>query len=105
MLCWLSGGDALKIAETLAVLAGCVVAIGAAAKVPFVSKPIHWLWRRNVSGPIAAWFRRLIRDEVHEVLQPVIAELRPNGGASLRDQVDTITRAVGGEPNHKTLTD
>lgn len=35
--------------------------------------------------------RDLVRDEVARAVDPVLGELRPNGGSSLRDQVDRLT--------------
>lgn len=34
--------------------------------------------------------RDLVRDEVARAVDPVLGELRPNGGSSLRDQVDRL---------------
>ncbi len=36
-------------------------------------------------------------DEVRERLQRIEAELHPNGGGSLRDQVDRVARATGAD--------
>lgn len=35
--------------------------------------------------------RDLVRDEVARAVDPVLGELRPNGGSSLRDQVDRLS--------------
>ncbi len=38
--------------------------------------------------------RDLVRDEVARAVDPVLGELRPNGGSSLRDQVDRLNREM-----------
>lgn len=88
----------------IGVVAGIVAALSAAAKVPVVGKPIHFVWRRLVSEPLAAWFTRLITDtmrpeveklhgrinDLRDTLAPMAQEMKPNGGKSMKDQVCRI---------------
>lgn len=72
-------------------LAACLVAVHAAARLPFISVPVRWIGRTFFADPLDGWFDRSM--ERH--LEPIRAEMRelknevkPNGGTSLRDSVD-----------------
>lgn len=88
--------------EVLTDAAGVLVALAAVAtSVGVLSRlrPVRWLWRQLVARPLGTWFRGEVRSEVTEVvderLVPIMAELHPNGGASLRDRVDYIVDEHG----------
>lgn len=99
LFAWISAEDARTLCLTLGAMAGSVVAIVAAARLPFISHPLRWVWRHLVGEPVGHWFRALIREEVTTVLRPVMHELRPNGGSSMRDRVNEAVDAVGGAPD------
>lgn len=98
----LSGADALQILQTTAIIAAAVVAIATAAKLPIVSKPGRWLWRRLVAEPLAAWFHAVLDAWAERSVNPRLTwledQFRNNGGSTLRDRVDTIGDAVGADP-------
>lgn len=61
---------------------------------------VRWLWRRLVSDPLAGWLRGVVLDgarEWHaEAVEPrlsaIEAQLRTNGGGTLRDAVDAAAQ-------------
>jgi hypothetical protein len=79
--------DLLRDSGTVA--AAIVAILGAIA---LISKlpPIRWVWRNLVSDPLSEWFRAAVRDEVAEATADIRAQLHPNGGSSLKDQVSRI---------------
>lgn len=88
----------------IGVVAGIVAALSAAAKVPVIGRPIHFVWRQLVAAPLAAWFGRVIVetmrpevdrlhgriDDLRDTLAPMAQEMKPNGGKSMKDQVCRI---------------
>lgn len=72
----------LLIGAFCAAIIAIITCIALVAKLP----PVRWMWRRLVSEPAGGWLRSQIRAEVAEVA----AELRPNGGATVRDLLDRI---------------
>lgn len=66
----------------LGVLVGIAAGLGALGVLSRL-RPVRWLWRHLVVDPVSEWFRSEVRDEV----APILAEVRPNGGASFRDEV------------------
>lgn len=82
---WLS-----DVVATLAALA----AIGTSATVLSRFAPVRWVWRQLVGDPLARWFRREVRDEVDEAVEPIKAELSTNGGRSLKDAVGRLEQNV-----------
>lgn len=61
---------------------------------------VRWSWRRLVSDPLAGWLRGVVLEgarEWHaEAVEPrlsaIEAQLRTNGGGTLRDAVDRAAR-------------
>lgn len=74
--------------------AGMIVAVLTAAfltaKVPIVRKTGKWLWRTTVTDPARSLIHDTIDSVVQDRLEPVLRELRANGGESLRDAVNRI---------------
>lgn len=64
-------------------LAAIFAALGALSR----TKPIRWLFRRLVSEPFTQWFRETGGEIIEE---KVGKEFTSNGGASLRDAIDTL---------------
>lgn len=92
----------MNVIRSMAVVLGVLLAISAFFKVLGKWRWTSWLWRHNVSGPLAEWISRTIRvgaEQFHdEVSLPLIlqltkdvAEIRhelvANGGESLHDTV------------------
>lgn len=61
-------------------LTACGLLLAGVWKIPLVRR----LWARNVTDPR----RERFREDVRAVVDPIIAELRPNGGSSMRDAID-----------------
>lgn len=85
-------------------MAGAVVAVSAAAKVPFISRPVHWIGRTLFAQPVERWLTRFLNEHqapIHETikatadqvkdldgrLESIEHEVLPNDGSSLRDAV------------------
>ena len=64
-------------------LAAVAVAIGALSR----TKPVRWLFRRLITEPFTMWFRETGGQIIEE---KVGKEFSSNGGASLRDAIDTL---------------
>jgi hypothetical protein len=104
LFAWISADDARQLVITLGTIGGALVATAAALRLPVISRPIRWVWRRLVGEPVGHWFRALIREEVTTVLRPVMHELLPNSGSSLRDRVNVLVDDAGGPPDPKANT-
>lgn len=98
----LSGEDALQILQTTAVVAAALVAIVAAARLPMISRPGRWIWRRLIAEPFATWVHALLDAWAEKRIDPRLdaleAQFRNNGGSTLRDRVDATAAAVGADP-------
>ena len=98
----LSGHDALRILQTTAMVAVALCAIVAATKLPMISKPGRWLWRRLVAEPIAAWFHGVLDAwadrTINGRLDWLEGQFRNTGGSTMRDRVDKVASAVGADP-------
>lgn len=98
----LSGADALRVLQTTAVIAAALVAIATAAKMPWISRPGRWLWRRLVAEPVAAWFHRVLDAWADRAITPRLdaleAQFQRNGGSSAKDRLEAIANAVGADP-------
>lgn len=94
-------------AIAVAAIAGAMLTIAAAAKLPIVSRPIRALWRSLVGDPVGDWLGRVLDHhaepdrirlaEIDERLKVVEHEVRTNDGQSLRDvneRVERMTLAV-----------
>jgi transcriptional regulator GlxA family with amidase domain len=87
-------------AIAIAAICGALVTIAAAAKLPFINKPIHWLWREMVSDPMRNWLGGVIEEHftpdrdrltaMEAKLAIVEHEVRTNDGQSLRDVADRV---------------
>lgn len=92
--------DYLKV---IALVAGTVAAVAAAAKTTPIGRGLAWTYRRLVGDPLAKWFRAEVSDIVHNVVDERL--MKPNGGKSLADlaarhdrlepKVDAIARHLG----------
>lgn len=65
-------------------------------------RPVKWLWRHVVSDPLGSWFSGQVGEVVEEKIHPLRTdvwtmkrELFPNGGTSLRDQMNALSAAHG----------
>lgn len=83
------------IGAEAAAVGAIIVALSLVAK----SRPCRWVWAKLVAQPLSGWLRAEITHVVEPMVAEVRAELKPNGGSSLRDRVDRIERIVsGGDP-------
>lgn len=91
----------LDVAAAVATLAAGVTGLGVILR----SRPVRYMWRRLVAEPLTEWHERTTEAAATRVvaahvaplderLQAVEAEFYPNGGASLRDQVNEIKSIV-----------
>lgn len=88
----------------IAVLAGTVVSVSAAIRVPVISRPLRWVGRTLFADPFEKWLDRVIGNHVTGVretldstaakveniddrLEAIEHEVLPNDGSSLRDAV------------------
>ena len=63
-------------------------------------KWVRWTWRHLISDPLAGWLRNVVlegaREWHQEAVEPrlsaIEAQLRTNGGSTLRDAVDAAAR-------------
>lgn len=72
----------------LATVAGVFVAV---AK----SRPVRWLWHRNVKGPATHWLRATVTEVVDPIDKRVWGiekQVHPNGGASMPDRIEHLDR-------------
>jgi hypothetical protein len=61
---------------------------------------VRWTWRHLISDPLAGWLRNVVldgarewhREAVEPRLSAIEAQLRTNGGGTLRDAVDSAAR-------------
>jgi hypothetical protein len=84
-------------AITVGAVAGALVTIAAAAKLPLISRPIHWLWAHLVARPLATWIDTILDPHtapLHDRLERVEHEVRTNDGSSLRDVADRTEVAM-----------
>lgn len=83
-----------SIVVDIAAWAGALLAVlgvlAALGRVPFVRKT----WKRSVTGPYWQAHRDLIVEATEPQFKAIKAELRTNGGSSLRDAVDRVERDV-----------
>ena len=81
------------IASAGAVLAGVaasVVAVGVLARSSLVGKPLRWLWRTNVAGPVGEWNRQIVSDVVDTRIEHLMSHR--NGGSSLLDLAEAVKK-------------
>ena len=87
MLAEMAGQQALT---DLAAVAGAVLVLAAAVAAATKLPPVRWLGRTLVTRPVTGWLHR----ELREVVEPIVAQLSPNGGASTRDAIDRVERRL-----------
>ncbi len=106
---WVSREDAQGIVIAIGVMSASLTAIAAAARLPWISRPGRWLWRRLIAEPFGAWVRHQLDawadDRIKPELEPIRERLdnleaqhRRNGGRSTRDRLEAIATAVEAEP-------
>lgn len=78
-------------------LTACGLLLAGIWRIPVVRR----LWVRNVTEPRDERLKEVVR----AVVDPIIAELRPNGGSSLRDAVDRQEWRLARLEKHAGLTD
>lgn len=67
-------------------VAGALVAIAAAVRLPVIRRPGMWLWRRLIGEPATEWMHRaLASSPMGERVRGIEAQVHPNGGGSLLD--------------------
>jgi len=91
--------DSLRdFAVLVASLAGAVVGLAACAKIPVISRPVHWLVRTLVTEPLSKAHHRSLDDWAETGLRPAMAriehEIRTNDGSSLRDVANRVESSV-----------
>lgn len=47
-----------------------------------LKKPIKWLFRRNISEPLGAWFKKQVAEELEPTAHLVEYHLGPNSGTT-----------------------
>lgn len=87
-------------ALAIAAVAGALVTLATAAKVPVVNRPVRWFWRRLVADPVGRWIEGVLdrhaepdraeAAEMHRRLKLVEHEVHTNDGQSLRDVADRV---------------
>lgn len=100
------------VAITVGTLAGTLVAVVAAWKLPLVNRPLKWLFERNIAEPLGKLLNRILDTKVEEktleLVTPIakhlggierqvahiLAELRPNSGKSFRDEIKQFQRST-----------
>lgn len=60
------------------------------------AKPVRWVFRKLVGDPVTAWHRAQTLYVVEAAVAPIHEQLKPNGGQSVRDRVDTLEDKVDG---------
>jgi hypothetical protein len=80
----------LVLASTILTVAAAVAAVGVLAKYR-VGKPLRWLWRTNISGPIGHWHETGVGRVVDQRIEHLMHNR--NDGSSLLDLAESITRA------------
>ena len=56
----------MSIVASIAAVAGCILAVAAVALL--IRRPVKWLWRKNITEPVTAWFRREVQEVVNDEL-------------------------------------
>lgn len=71
----------VSVLRDLGIAAGALVAIVAHGKLPVISRPGKYVWRRLVAEPVEAWVQTFGRSLVAEALEPVYRRLDSIDGA------------------------
>jgi hypothetical protein len=104
VLGWVSEADAMAVVIACGVLAAALTAMASAVRLPIISRPGRWLWRRLVSEPAAAFLYRVLNgwaDQeggVFDRLANLERQHHRNGGSSTRDRIEKIAERVGADP-------
>lgn len=88
-----------QLVTDVASLLGALTAIAAVCAAAFRLRPVRWLGRTLIGDPISHWLRAELREQV----QPIIAELKPNGGSSTRDAIDRLERHREAEDRERRI--
>jgi hypothetical protein len=78
----------VSVATATLAAAGIAGAIAVLAKSKYFGKPIKWLWRTNVSGPIGKWHGSIVGHVVDERIEHLMHHR--NGGSSLLDLAEAV---------------
>jgi len=76
------------LAGAVGAIALAVGAVGVIAQSKYLGAPIRWLWRTNISGPIARWNHQIVSDVV-DVRIDYLMHHR-NNGSSLLDLKESL---------------
>lgn len=87
MIAELAGQELLT--DVASVTAAVLVITGAAAAATRLP-PVRWLGHTLFVAPFTAWLGR----ELREAVEPIVAQLQPNGGSSTRDAIDRVERRL-----------
>jgi len=79
-----------SVGAVLAGVAAAVVAVGVLARSPLVGKPLRWLWRTNVAGPVGEWGGQIVSDVVDTRIEHLMSHR--NGGSSLLDLAEAVKK-------------
>jgi hypothetical protein len=100
------------VAVTVATVCGTLVALATAWKLPLVSRPLKWLFEKNIAEPLGHLLNRILDSKVEnktlELVTPIAAhlgriegqvehilkELQPNSGKSFRDEIKGFQRVT-----------
>ena len=90
----------MRILTDVAVICGALLAVLTFLAAVSRLRWVRWFWRKLVSEPLAGWLRGVVLDgarEWHaEAVEPrlsaIEAQLRTNGGGTLRDAVDAAAK-------------
>lgn len=100
MFGWISLHDLREVVINAAVVCGALTAVATFLRLPTVSKPLRWLGRTLFGDPLSEAFHDALnkwseqKGGVCDRLDAIEYQLRPNGGSSLRDRVDSVEETV-----------
>lgn len=101
---WISQQDASALVIAIGLLAASLTAVVTAVRLPIISKPGRWIWRRLIGEPVTAWVNRTLDawserpDGVVQRLDRLEAQHHRNGGSSTRDRIEAIAQTVRAPP-------
>ena len=83
------------LAGAIGAIALTVGAVGVIAQSRYFGAPIRWLWRTNISGPIARWNHQIVSDVV-DVRVDYLMHHRNNGSSllDLKESLDCVKVSV-----------
>lgn len=80
--------------KDVAAILGALFSAGMVLSMVGRLRPLKWAYRRLVTIPFTEWTHATVGSIVSEQLAPFEAELRPNGGGSIKDHVTKTSRMV-----------